>query len=248
MKHVVVTAAMLATFVCFKAQAAEPYSPVPVKISNSIEAPGLLEKLLADLRVAADKKDLAAVLAHVGDSFFWTSDHGGGYQASATARVNFTNAMSLDPKQVKAKHLPKLWLAFKALLDTSTASSHPKMPGVICLPGKGHPVNKVAAEKTANKFNSDWYRMMFAVGLPVAVRAAAKNSAPIIGKIMNEAVIVRHKLRIDPDATWVPVHLANGAKGWVPSQQVRTFLDAQLCFAIGKGSAWKIVGFNGGGD
>lgn len=249
MRHAVFFATMVAALVSFEAQAADTYSPVPVKIANPVEVPSLLKKLLAALRTTADKKDLAAVLTHVGNSFFWASDHGGGFKASASPRDNFTYALGLDPKQIKAEYQPELWRAFKALLDPRTASTYPGKPGVICLPGEGKLVNEAAAEKTTGKFDTDpWYGMMFAVGLPVAVREAPENSSQIVGSIKNEAVIVRQKLRTDPDATWEPVQLANGVEGWVQSQQIRTFLDAQLCFAEDNNKSWKIVGYNGGGD
>lgn len=232
-----------------KPQAGDAYTPVPVKISGSIEVPGQLEKLLAELKSAADKRDLDAVLSHVGKSFFWDSDHGGGFEANKPPRDNFTTALSLDPNQVKPEYRAGLWLAFKGLLDTRTASTYSDKPGTICLPGKGKPVDKAAAEKTAARFDTDpWYGMIYAVGVPVAVRDAPKSTAPIVGQIDNEAVIVQHELRTDPDATWEPVHLANAVKGWVQSQQVSTFLNAQLCFARGRNKTWKIVGYNGGGD
>ena len=249
MRQMVLFITMVATFAAFAARAADTYLPVPVTISNSVDVPGHLEKLLVELRLAAGKNDLDAVLSHVSSDFFWDGDHGGGYDAMKTAQDNFSSALSLDPKRVKPEHRADLWLAFNALVDARTASAHPGKQGVICLPGKGKLANETDAEKTADGFGVDpWYGMVFAVGRPVAVREAPKSASPIVGKIHNEAVIVRLKLKSDPDATWEPVQLSDGVAGWVPSQQVQTFLDAQLCFAKGSNETWKIVGYNGGGD
>jgi len=242
-------ATLMATLFSINALAAETYTPVPVKIANPVEVPELLEKSLAELRTAADKRDLAAVLSYVGDSFFWAGDHGGGYQASDTPQVNFTNALSLDPEIIKVEYQPELWRAFGALLEGVTASTLPEKPGVICLPGKGTPVDMADATKTADRFGTElWFGMVFAVGPPVVVRQSPQSSAKIVGKINNEAVILRQKLRTDPDLTWEPVQLANGVEGWVHRQIISTFIDAQICFAKANDKAWKIVGYNGGGD
>lgn len=249
MRYDVLFAGIIIAFVSCEAQAADAYSRVSVKIANSVEVPNQLKKLIATLRTAADKRDITAVLPQVGSSFFWASDHGGGFKASASPQDNFVTALNLDPKKIKAEYLPEVWSAFRLVLDTSTASAMPARSGVICLPGKGMPVNQAAATKTANRFNTDpWFGMMYATGSPVVVRKAPKNSAAIVSTIKDEAVFVRHKLRTDPDAAWEPVHLANGATGWVHKRLVSTFLGAQLCFAKGGDTAWKIVGYNGGGD
>ena len=52
---------LAAALISFDAKAADTYPPVPVEIINPVEVPGLLENLLAGLRAATDKKDLAAV-------------------------------------------------------------------------------------------------------------------------------------------------------------------------------------------
>lgn len=229
--------------------AADTFEPVPVKIAEAVEVPVPLARLLADLAAATDAKNLPTVRSHVGSRFSWDSDHGGGYQASLPAYQNFVNALSLDPKNIKAEYLPISWMTFKVMLEARTASRYKPGSKIICLPGKGTFLDASVAEKTAEKLGTDpWFGMMFSYGFPAAVRAAPDFSAEVVGTIIDEAVIVRHELRTDPDAEWEPVHLASGALGWAPKDRVRSFLDPQLCFAETEEKSWKIVGYNGGGD
>ncbi|MCP4936843.1 MAG: hypothetical protein GY927_22235 [bacterium] len=250
MKYLSVVSLLLLT-ACFSvnARATDTYEPVPVTIAHSVELPIPLARLLAALMSAADTKDLTTVRSHVGRSFFWDSDHGGGFQASLSPEDNLTNALSLDPTQIKVEYLSANWMVFKTLLEGHIASRHKRGSNILCLPGKGKILNRNAAEKAAKKFGTDpWYGMMFSFGFPAVVRSAPEPGANIVGTIIDEAVIVRHDLRTDPDKKWEPVHLANGARGWVRKDGIRTFLDPQMCFAKGADETWMIVGYNGGGD
>ncbi len=232
-----------------KARPAGAYKPVPVDVINPVEAPNRLKKLLAALAVAADTQDLATVQSHVGKKFFWDGDHGGGFQASLSPAQNFANALSLDPKNIRADALPSLWNAFKVLLRADTASRYKRGSNIVCLPGKAKLRNEAAAEKLAQKFGTDpWYGMMFSLGAPTVVRSSPKSDANIVGTVIDEAVFVRHELRTDPDVEWEPLRLANGIKGWARKDRVRTFQGNQLCFATDKNENWKIVGYNAGGD
>lgn len=231
------------------ANATDVYQPAPVNIANATEIPNGLARLLKRLASAADKQDIRAVRSFVGKSFFWDGDHGGGYDASKSSKDNFTTALSLDPETIKAEYLPEKWTALKSLLVSPNASRYKRGSSTLCLPGKGQLLNEAAAEKTTEKFGIDpWYGMFFSVGSPVPVRSSADSATKIVGTISNEAVIVRHELRTDPDASWEPVHLPDGAKGWARKELVRSFLDPQLCFAEGSNLTWEIVGYNGGGD
>jgi len=249
MKLIAILVTLLASSYSVEARSADAYPPVQVEIAEPANVPDQLAKLLAALLTAADNKDLGAVKSHVDNRFFWNQDHGGGYDAKRPPGYNFATALSLDPKQIKAQYLAASWRAFKALLDPRSASRFKKNSGILCLRPKGRILNKVRAKQTTAKFGTDpWYGMKFALGLPVLVRATPQADAPIVGRIVNEAVLVRRELRQGPDAAWEPVHLPSGAKGWARQAGLRTFLDAQLCFARRSNAAWKIVGYNGGGD
>lgn len=229
--------------------AIDVYPPVPVVVADPVEIPRQLTKLLTSLAQAADNEDLATIRSHVGKSFFWDSDHGGGFDAKLPPADNFTNALNLDLTKVKPEYMPAQWQALKALLQADTASRHKNSSNTVCLPGKAKLSNKAAAEKIAQKFDADpWFGMMYSLGAPTIVRSAPERSANIVGTVVDEAVFVRHELRTNPDAQWEPVRLATGVVGWARKARLRVFLDNQLCFANDAGESWKIVGYNAGGD
>lgn len=231
------------------AHATDRYQPILVTIAEAVEVPTPLAFLLSDLAAAADAGDLPAVQSHVGKRFFWDSDHGGGYQASLPTHQNFANALSLDPENIKAEHVPRSWKDFKTMLEARSASAYKPGSGIICLPGKGAFLDRSAAENTAEKLGADpWFGMMFSFGLPAAVRAVPDFAGDVVGTVIDEAFIVQHELRTDRGSEWEPVHLASGAQGWVRIDRIRSFLDPQLCFAESVDNSWKIVGYIGGGD
>jgi hypothetical protein len=216
-----------------------PYKPVPITLPAGLNDPSFAEfrKQIAEI---ARKKDRAALAKLVATNFFWVPEDTDMADKSKPAIDNLAKALGLDGADAFG------WEALGSYAAEATAMPDPQRAGVFCAPSEPSFDDK-AADELANTTQTDASDWVFPVRDGIEVRAAAKQDAPVIGKL--GMYLVRVLADDSPAnavmATFAKVMMPDGKVGFVPVDSVLPIGGEQLCY-LKEASGWKIAGFLGG--
>jgi hypothetical protein len=216
---------------------AQSYQRVVAKLDGSPNTDASLSAAQNELLAIVIRGDRAALNKRVGKTFFWDSDHGGGFNSKHSATRNLAAATN--------------WKSLRSMLSADTASPRRNGSADHCMPARARPEDQKQFERVAEQLKTDTF---FDWGVVVSerrpVRASGDGSAAEVGVLSRELVRVTEWAFDTPDGQqrWVQVAMPNGAKGYVDGRHIQTLAPERLCLRKDKSGAWHISGYIGGGD
>jgi hypothetical protein len=222
------------------------YPPQPVRVERADVHDPRYTALRAKLREAVARRDVAAVRALAGSTFFWRADFGGAFDPTAKPGDNLLTALSLA--DVRADAAARVWREVATMVDGDDASPAPDAPGTLCIPPRIAPKSPGSLERTTARLDSegvvDW--AVVTTRTPVLAQPSAK--ALVVSHLESEAVFITERDVAAEKRKWWKVALPSGKTGYVAQDATTSFGVPQLCFGRQADGEWKIVGYSGGGD
>ena len=216
-----------------------PYKTVAITLPAPLNDPGF-DAFRQQLAQIAEKKDRAGLARMVAASFFWIPEEKDIADKKKPAIDNLAKALGLSGTDAFG------WEALAAYAAETSAAADPQRQGVFCAPAEPAFDDK-AADELANATHTDASDWGFPMRDGVEVRAAAKQDAPVLGKLGL------HLVRVLSDdspanavaAAFLKVVMPSGKVGYVPADAVLPIGGEQLCY-LKEAGGWKIAGFLGG--
>jgi uncharacterized caspase-like protein len=213
------------------------YQRIAARFDGSPNADASLSAARDELLAIVIRGDRAALNKRVGKTFFWDSDHGGGFNSKHSATRNLAAATT--------------WESLRSMLSADAATPRRSGSDDYCMPARGRPQDAKQLERVAEQLNVDTF---FDWGIVMSerqpVRATGNAAAAEIGVLSRELVRVTEWTFDTPagQPRWVEVLMPAGAKGFVDGRYIQTLAPERLCLRKDKNGAWQISGYIGGGD
>jgi hypothetical protein len=202
-----------------------------------------LRKELADI---AKRKDRAALAQRLtARDFFWERDFSGGFDPARPSIDNLASALTLEADDGSG------WDSLAAFASEISAGPLPGRPNAICAPAIPQ-FDEEARDQLIEATQSDGLEWNYPRTAGLQVRAAPQANAAVIETLGLHFVRVLGFEEKDGDMdpvhnAWARVATPNGKAGFAPPNSLVSPYADRLCYSK-EGSAWRIVGYVGGGD
>jgi hypothetical protein len=223
--------------------AQKPYAVVKVAIPTAAPDP-VFDALRKELGEIAKRKDRAALAQRVATrDFFWERDFGGNFDPARSSSDNLASALALENDDG--------WDTLLGFATEASVGPLPGRPSVICSPAIPQ-FDDEARNKLVDSTGTDGVDWSYPRAAGLAMRAAPQPNSPVVETLGMHLVHVlgyeEKEGEMDPLRTaWLRVAAPSGKAGFVaPNTLISSYTD-RLCYAKA-GTAWRIVGYVGGGD
>lgn len=216
---------------------AQGYQRIVARLDGSPNADASLAAARDELLAIVMRGDRAALNKRIGKTFFWDSDHGGGFNRKHSAARNLAAATT--------------WESLRSMLSAEAATPRRSGSADYCMPARARPQDEKQLERVAEQMNTDTF---FDWGVVISerqpVRASADGSAAEVGVLSQELVRVTEWSFETPagQPRWVQVVTSAGTRGYVDGRYIQTLAPERLCLRKSESGAWQVSGYIGGGD